>query len=179
MEKKLLAISMLVIVGSLSIAGCTINLNTPSSPTATPTPTPSGHNAVLEQTLTSRQAMYANEPKIPGYTANTTVVWNNDNSVTILHAQVNDTTKRTWLDNETLIAFPTTQDATNYVNGLDKSNYTLVDASYNKDKTYVTPVVLGHDPQTYQFWMYQEPTSPNELYEIFQWENVVQLLVLY
>lgn len=47
MEKKLLVISMLVIVGSLSIAGCTINLNTPSSP-ASPTPTPTPQTTIMQ-----------------------------------------------------------------------------------------------------------------------------------
>jgi hypothetical protein len=40
LEKKLLAITMLAIVGSLSIAGCTVNLPSTSSATPTPTSTP-------------------------------------------------------------------------------------------------------------------------------------------
>jgi hypothetical protein len=39
MEKKLLAITMLVMVGSLSVAGCTTSLFGTSSPTPTPAPT--------------------------------------------------------------------------------------------------------------------------------------------
>ena len=38
MEKKLLAIIMLVMVASLSVAGCTVSLFGTSSPTPTPTP---------------------------------------------------------------------------------------------------------------------------------------------
>jgi hypothetical protein len=56
MEKKLLAIIMLVIVASLSVAGCTVGLPSTSSPTPTPTPSAPNETVISNNTTFSSAA---------------------------------------------------------------------------------------------------------------------------
>jgi len=184
MEKKLLAIILLVIVASLSIAGCSTFPVSTSSPTPTPTltptiqttPTSSGHNAVLEQTVILTEN---NENMLIGWTQESwNVIWRGANRVTMLSTDYKNDTKSTWSDNETLIVFPTTQDATNYLNAFDKSNYSLVSTTYNRTLD-LYPIALGHDPQTYQEWSTSGAINgPYTLYEIRQYDNILQFLTI-
>jgi len=146
------------------------------TPSVQPTPTPeataiqSGHNAVLEQTVSTRQQ---EEYSLIGYTTGAwNVIWNNDNSVTILSTQIANGTNTQTQGNETLIAFPTTQDATNYLNALDLSKYSLVSGPLD-----LYPVA-DHVPQN-QHWDYSDNIStPNMLYEIHQYDNILQFITI-
>jgi hypothetical protein len=146
------------------------------TPSVQPTPTPeataiqSGHNAVLEQTVSTRQQ---EEYSLIGYTTGAwNVIWNNDNSVTILSTQIANGTNTQTQGNETLIAFPTTQDATNYLNALDLSKYSLVSGPLD-----LYPVA-DHVPQN-QHWDYSDNIStPNMLYEIQQYDNILQFITI-
>jgi hypothetical protein len=165
--------------GSTSTVQPTVTPSVQPTPTPEATATPSGHNAVLEQSVSLSEN---NKNNLIGWKLEAwNVIWNSDNSVTMLSTslkQEQNGTKSTWSDNETLIAFPTTQDATNYLNALDKTNYVLMSTAYNSAlDTY--PIALGHDPQTFQQWSTSAAaTGPHTLYEITQYDNILQFLTI-
>jgi hypothetical protein len=165
---------------------CSTNISSISSPsptstttpisTSTPSPsaTPSGHNPVLEQTVILSEN---NKNKLMGYTLESwNVIWHSDNSVTMLSTIITNGTNSTASDNETLIAFPTTQDATNYLNALDLNNYRLMSTTYNTSLPIaIYPIALGHDPQTFQEWSTPVPLN-GPYYMIGQYDNILQFL---
>jgi len=54
----------------------------------------------------------------------------------------------------TFIVFPTTQDATNYLNAMNKTAYSLASAIYPSGGTYTK--VTGHAPQVYKSYEWME-----------------------
>jgi predicted membrane-bound mannosyltransferase len=164
---------LLLVVTSLLVSGCTTNTTSPSpSPTPTPTPTstPSVHNAVLEKTVRERQ----NEWLVAtGYTVESRVVWHSNNSVTMFATQTRSEPEDALSGNETLIAFPTTLDATNYLNAFDKSKYSLESTTYNRTHD-LFPVVIDN-LQTYQQWHYLVSTTPFKEVHIKQYDNIIQI----
>lgn len=172
--KPITAIAVLVlIVASLLVSGCTVNLPGTSSPT----PTPSGHNQELEKLI--YEFKQAENTRVVGLNPRPTfnVIWHNDNSVTL----------ETYLpgianpDNDTWIAFPTTQDATNYLNSVNTSNYLKlnVDAqSYAFSSQYYN--ATGHYAQTFQSIFYLGPirAPSSESDSITQWDNILGFEVM-
>ncbi len=172
MIRKLLAIMVLVMVASLSVAGCTSNTNnTATSPSST-------HDALLEKLVNaSKQYVYGNA-------SNTVqawdVTWNNGTSVTILETvKINSNgTNVTASSNATVMSFPTTQDATNYLNSFDKTNYSLTSTNYTSDSgTHVYSNVTGHDPSVYKDYSYTEGSILSSLkeHEIIQLDNFIEM----
>jgi hypothetical protein len=77
--------------------------------------------------------------------------------------------------------FPTTQDDTNYPNGVDKSNYTLTSTDC-KDFVFASDYcnATGHYPQTFQDWSYLGTLKPplSGLAGITQWDNILQFDIM-
>jgi hypothetical protein len=172
MIKKLLAIMVLVMVASLSVAGCTSNTNnTATSPSST-------HDALLEKLVNAtKQYVYGNA-------SNTVqawdVTWNNGTSVTILETVKGNFsgTNLTASSNATVISFPTTQDATNYLNAFDKTNYSLTSTNYTSDSSsHAYFNITGHNPSVYMDYSYTEGSilSSMKLHEIIQTDNIIEL----
>jgi hypothetical protein len=150
----------------------------PSS--ATPTPTAivgvsSGHNAVLEKAVVERK----NEAySLLGYTiTGWNVTWRNDNTVAIFNSQTSNETQQTTTDNETLTAFPTVQDATNYMNTLDLSNYKQDTSTHNASVQSDFPVFFDHEPQIWHHFYYVINLGTSV--EVNQYDNVVQILKIW
>jgi len=122
MTKKVAAVIALVIVASLSVAGC-INIISPSlTPTPVPTPVPTTtHNPVLESVANARMS---GNPK--GFLHwDKHVTWNGGNIVTLLFLE-RDATNGSAIPlacNDTYMAFSSTQDASKYIDSIDKSQY--------------------------------------------------------
>jgi len=171
MIKKLLAIIVFMIVASLSIAGCTTTTN---NTTANTSPT---HDALLEKFVNAtKQATYGNA-------SNTVqawdVTWNNGTSVTILETvkQSSNGTNSTVSVNETLLSFSTTQDATNYLNAFDKTNYSLTSTNYSITGSGDYHNATGHYPSVYKEYSYIEGSIFTSVkgYELVQLDNIIQM----
>jgi hypothetical protein len=148
-------------------------------PTAapTPTPTPSGHNAVLEQTVSNQHDLVYYPD--PNYTTTAwNVIWNNDNSVTITSTLINNQNKSAVVSNETLLMFPTTQDATNYLNTLDLSKYTSENMNYIRPTPFIYAISNQPMSQTVQYWLYLESSNPLKSYEIYRYDNLIQFVAI-
>ena len=143
---------------------------------SSPTPTPSGHNQALEK-LVSAYKQSENARIVAGAGAaypTFTETWHNDNHVTV---EAFFPGNYSFTDNSTWVAFSTTQDATNYLNGLNKSNYRVLWTD-PKDDAYAEHWynATGHYAQTYHSWgslgALQPPLSGHAI--ITQWDNILK-----
>ena len=75
-------------------------------------------------------------------------------SAKLLFTYQNQSTNITWASDATWIVFPTTQDATNYLNAMNKTNYSLASTQYVTGGAYYN--VTGHDPQIYKRYAWNE-----------------------
>ena len=149
MVKKLLVILVLVMIASLLVCGCTTttNNNTATSP-------PTTHDALLEKLVNAtKEEVYGNA----SYTVQSwDVTWNNGTSVTILGTVEETSTGITAAANSTFMSFPTTQDATNFLNVFNKTNYSLTSTDYASDTSNIYYNATGHAPSVYKEYTYTE-----------------------
>lgn len=158
MIKKMLAIIVIITVASLSVAGCTTN-NTNQTPSAA-----TQHDAFLENYLAAyKNVTYAiNSTHITAWELD----WINSTSARVQHTALNKSTNATWAWDETAMVFPTTQDATNYVNAMNLTAYSLASTEYSSG-AYQN--VTGHPPQIYKLYQYNEIKA----HYISQLDNIV------
>jgi hypothetical protein len=70
--------------------------------------------------------------------------------------------------------FPTTQDATNYLNAMNKTEYSLASTQYGDSPGGLAYLnVTGHAPQIFK--AYQQNVAYSEAKEILQADNIVYL----
>ena len=164
-------IVLLLVVASLSVAGCTNNTtNTATSPSA------QAHDATLEKYVNvTKQAEYGNKTKeILAWL----VTWNNDSSVTILETVKNRTDNSSVSGNTTLINFQSNQDATNYLNAFDKSNYSLISTSFKTSDAPTLKNVTGHVPSVYAEYIKIEGSIFDLTYKatlLMQYDNIIAI----
>jgi hypothetical protein len=162
---------LLLIVTSLSITGCTNN----TTNTAT-SPSPQAHDATLERYVNvTKQAEYNNKTKeILAWL----VTWNNDSSVTILETVKNRTDNSSVSGNTTLINFQSNQDATNYLNAFDKSDYSLISTSFKTSDAPTLRNVTGHEPSVYAEYLKTEGSIFDLTYKatvLMQYDNIIAI----
>ena len=178
MIRKLLAVIVLVMVASLSIAGCTSS--TSSNQTSSGA---TQHNAVPESVVSSWKAT--------AYSGNTTgenktglnawqVTWLNDSSVNVQESltAANANISINISSNDTLTAFPTTDAATAYLKSLNLSQYRLVRTDYrNQNDSLVLGTLInatGHRPSTYVRYAAQQFDLSHGV-SITQFDNYVDV----
>ena len=177
MIKKLVAIVVLVMVASLSIAGCTNSTNNPAT-----SPAPQAHDPTLEKLID------AYKQEINGNQSTTIsawdVTWNNATSANILFTFKTSTNSSFGLTatasvNDTVRSFPTTQDATSFLTAFDKANYSLRSTDYTSDPTsnaYYN--ATGHYPSVYIAYSYTEKGilgASEKVYTLTQYDNVINV----
>ncbi len=172
MEKKLLAIIAIIIVASLSVSCCTTTSNTTNN--TNQTTSAAAHNATLEKYLSAYKNTYASDTNYSLQAWQLT--WINSTSVNLLETELNKTTNVTEAWVETIMLFPTSQDATNYVNATNMTNYSLASTTYSAG-AYQN--VTGHAPQIYRDYVWNEGNPSNiseyRFHEITQLDNLVWL----
>ena len=176
MIKKLLAIIVLVMVASLSIAGCTTSTNnTNQTPSATSSAAPTAvtqHDAFLEKYITAYKAAQYLDPG--QHVQAWQLDWINSTSARIQFTVLNHSKNMTVNSDGTIMVFPTTQDATNYVNSMNLTAYSLASTEYTGG-AYVT--ATGHAPQVYREYEYSEGSILNisqyVAHGITQGDNIV------
>jgi hypothetical protein len=174
MIAKLAAVIALVMAAALA-AGC-INIISPTPTPAVPTPIPtSTHNPVLESAAS--EWMSANGTGLGMVYYAKQEMWSGGNIVTVSYIEKDATSVNATpeAENHTFMAFATTQDATKYIDSIDKSHYIWdADTPYNRTLTTVLSLPEGI-PSVYQRWFYTEsaPTLKGET--ISQYDNFVEL----
>jgi hypothetical protein len=170
-----------LVVASLFVAGCTTS--TTSNTNQSPTPSTATHDAFLEKFLAAfKDSWYANE----NYTTPAwEVTWINSTSARLNFTFKDDTTATNQTGNMVFIftTFPTTQDATNYVNALNKTaNYNIVytdcgNTSGSSGAPGAFMNATGHAPQICKYYQRSEGTSSSSLdyrlYLLYQYDNLV------
>jgi hypothetical protein len=155
MIKKLLAIIVLVMVASLSVAGCTTTNNTTQTSSATPSAA-TQHDAFLEKYLTVyKAAQYSDTGQ---HVQAWELDWINSTSARAQFTVFNISENMTVNSDGTMMVFPTTQDATNYVNAMNLTAYSLASTEYTGA---VFQNATGHAPQVYREYEYTEGSLLN------------------
>ena len=168
MTRKLLAVMALLMVASLSVCGCTTSTtNTATSPLP-------AHDALLAKLVNAtRQEADANT----SYKVETwNVMWNNGTSVTILATLEATSTGTPVAANSTFVSFPTTQDATNYLNAFNKTSYSLTSTDQS-DASLIYYNSTGHPPSVYREYTYTEGSilgGSVGVHELIQYDNIIQ-----
>ena len=177
MIKKLLAITVLVMVASLSIAGCTNSTNNPAT-----SPTPQAHDPTLEKLIDAyKQEIYGNQSAA---VKTWNVTWNNETSANILFTFNTATNSSFGLTatvsvNDTVRSFPTTQDATSFLTAFDKANYSVRSTDYTSDPTSnAYHNATGHYPSVYNAYSYTERGilgASENVYAVTQYDNIINV----
>jgi hypothetical protein len=153
---------LLLLVASLSVTGCISNTTnqTPSPSVTLSTVKTSGathRDAFLEKYLTqyTNIALSNSSYSIKSWE----ITWINNTSVRLKWTGLDKSTNQTARWDETLIVFPTSKDATNYLNAMNKTAYSLASEeliiqAYRK--------AAGHTPKIDKFIVYSEG-SPSEV----------------
>jgi hypothetical protein len=144
MKSKLPAIISVIflVVASLLVAGCTTSTTnttdqTPSA-SATPSTSTATHDAFLEKYIVEDKNTTSNTF---GNITSWKVTWINSTSARVEWVVVNKTGNETatMTINDTYTLFPTTQDATQYLDAMNKTGYTITSGSGNYSQgTYKT-----------------------------------------
>ena len=113
------------------------------------------------------------------------VTWNNGTNVTILDTRTYNVTignatigSTSVASNETMLSFPTTQDATNFLNAFDKSSHGLEnDTNYANGPMGLYLNVTGHAPSVYKYYYNGDGISPNNWssWSLTQMDNIIQI----
>ncbi len=156
MIRKLLAIIVLVMVASLSVAGCTTTNNTTQTSSAAPKAA-TQHDAFLEKYLTTYQNLRYSNSSLDFKAWELT--WINSTSARLQETVLAKTTNRTVSYDETFILFPTTLDATNYLNAMNTTAYSLASTEYTGGGAYQG--ATGHAPQIYKQYVWNEGNPSN------------------
>jgi hypothetical protein len=163
---------LLLVVASFLVSGCTSNT---TNQTTSTTPNAATHDAFLESYLAGDKNMsYADK----NYTQKAwEVTWINSTSARLEQTYQNKSTNKTTNEVGTYIIFPTTQAATNYLNSLNKTAYSLANTLNSSATGYKT--ITGHFPQTYKYYEWNEGNPFNiseyKQHYIVQFDNLIKL----
>jgi len=162
-------IVLFLVVASLSLAGC---INTTNKNNQTPTAA-TQHDAFLEKFLTAvHYTLYLNSSlSMKAWQ----LTWINSTSARLQSTATDKTTNLTWARDGTYVIFPTTQDATNYLNAMNLTAYSLASTRYGSEGPYID--VAGHPPQIFISYTSYEGNPSNiseyKYYQIAQSDNIV------
>jgi hypothetical protein len=165
---------LLLVVASLLVSGCTTQTdNTATNQTPITTTSTATHDAFLEKYLAAyKNTSYANKnTSIKAWE----VTWINSTSARLEWTVFGNSTNGTYNYQETYLVFPTTQDATNYLNATKKTAYSLVNTIYPSGGAYRN--LTGNAPQIYKLYQWNEgnPINISEYmyHQISQLDNIV------
>jgi hypothetical protein len=172
--KTITAIIVLsLVIASLLVAGCTNSTTnqTPSASTAT-------HDAFLDKFLTAyKDTQYSNKSReVHAWE----IDWINSTSARLQYTILTKPTNYTNITEAydvTFTVFPTTQDATNSVNAMNTTLYSLASTVYTDSPGGLAyQNVTGHAPQIFKF--YEWNVGSYESKEIQLIDNIVYVYTL-
>jgi len=165
---------LLLVVASLSAAGCTTSTTSNTNQTSSATSSAATHDAFLEKFLTTYKTLeYANSSE--KYTA-WELEWINSTSA---HLQTSEIIKNTTFgDDYTYMVFATSQDATNYINTMNKTAYSIDTTNYRDSPNAVAyQNATGQAPHTFKRYVWNEGNQLNiseyKNHQLLQIDNIV------
>jgi ABC-type uncharacterized transport system auxiliary subunit len=168
---------LLLVVASLLVAGCTTNTANTTNQSPSTTPSTATHDAFLENFLAKveNNTHSSKDMVLKAWE----LTWINSTSARVQYAGLNKSINRTISVDATYTVFPTTQDASNYLNAMNKTEYSLASTIPTND---VYQNATGHAPQIYKNYEWGEGNTLNlaqaKLHEISQEDNLVIVLTL-
>jgi hypothetical protein len=168
-KRRNIALLLCVLLGVVVVGGV-IMLSVNWSPYVAPSWS-SSQNATLEKIVAERHSSMTNSS---GYeTTGWSVKWQGNDEVTMSYAvtATKECAGQTWSYKETLMLFPTTQDATTHLTSVDKSGYNLTTPSRDDNTTYSNI----QNPSTFHFWLHTQLNSydNSDFSEIHQYDNLL------
>ena len=166
-----------LVVASLLVSGCTTSTTNQTLGANVTLGTTTQHvNSTSAGFLEKNIATYKNESSDGNWSVTAwEVTWINSTSARIQEAFLNNSSGVTESWEETVTVFPTSQDATNFVNATNKTAYSLASTEYGSEGAYLT--VTGHAPQICKEYAWNEGNplniSDHKLHQISQRDNVV------
>jgi hypothetical protein len=176
--KPITAIAVLLLmVVSLLVAGCTTSTTSTNNQTPSASATQSvGRGTLLESYLSELKKGLEADKNIIVKAWDLT--WINNNSAVLQLATVNKSTNITYVSDQTFIQFPTIQDATNYLNSMNKTEYSLASTQFPSGGAYQK--ATGHAPQVYKQYVWNEGNPSNiseyKYHEITQSDNIIRII---
>ena len=168
-------IVLLLVVVSLLVAGCTTSTTSNTNQTPSATPSTETHNATLEKYLAAFKEKDSSNKNLSITTWE--VEWINSTSARVTavlnstNVTYNSTTPVSW--NDTFIVFPTSQDATNYLSAMNKTEFG--DPTSSVFWSQINQNVTGHAPEINK--MYTKPVSVSKTISkniyILQLDNLI------
>jgi hypothetical protein len=161
------------VVASLLVSGCTTSTTNQTPSTNATSSTAAAHDAFLEKSLATYKNLSYSDSNWSVRAWELT--WINSTSALLQDTWLNKTTNVTEAWDETFIVFPTIQEATNYLNAMNMTAYSLASTEYTSGGVYQN--VTGHAPQIYKEYVWNEGNpldiSAHKLHEIVQTDNIV------
>ncbi|MFZ0924952.1 MAG: hypothetical protein WCE82_10440 [Halobacteriota archaeon] len=162
----------LIVVGAVLVAGCTSPLanNTSPTPSTATSQTSEQLDAFLTQYVSSLYGEFKNNTTVLSWD----VKWRNNTTVNVV-VRYNLTATTSVTDNQTITRFQTIDDATNYVQSLNKSGYVLT-TNVTSLQARAYQLIAGQPTvhQEYTKIAIQNPTYSN----IIQIDRIVTLETL-
>ena len=168
---------LLLVVAALLVAGCTTSTTntTNQTPRASATPSTSTHDAFLEKMLAEAETNThsSKDMELKAWE----LTWINDTSARVQYTALNKSINTTYAADVTYIVFPTSQDATQYLNAMNKTEYSLASSIYPSVGAYKN--ATGHAPKIYKQYEWSEGSildlSQYKLHQITQADNIIQI----
>jgi len=162
---------LLLVVASLLVSGCTSG--TTSNTNQTPSASTATHDAFLEKYLAAyKNTSYSDKDRSVRAWE---LTWINSTSARLEWAFLNKTVNTTGNYVQTLMVFPTTRDATNYLNAMNKTAYSLASTQYPSEGTFRN--ATGHAPTVYKEYVWNEGNPFNlsdfKYHDISQLDNII------
>ncbi len=166
-----------LVVASLSVAGCTTSTTSTTNQTSSAsTASSTATHAFLEQYLAAyKTSRYANNSteSVKAWE----LTWINSTSARVGRTTLNKTTNNTWSYVDIISVFPTSDAATDYLNAMNKTAYSLTSTEYPNVGTGAYWNVTGHAPQIYKQYEWNEGAPSNisayTYHELLQLDNIV------
>jgi hypothetical protein len=162
---------LLLVVASLLVSGC--SSSNPSTTNQTPTSSTATHDTLLENFLVVVKNRTYEEKNwsVKAFE----VTWINSTSARLEESIFNKTANATINHVVTYMVFPTTQDATNYLNATNKTAYSLSSTQYTSGGVYQN--ATGHAPTVYKEYVWNEGNefvmSQYTYHAISQSDNII------
>jgi len=152
------------VVASLLVAGCTTS-NTSQTPATTATTTSITNETFFEKFLAAyKDTQYSNSSR-------QIKAWDlemiNNTSARLQNTFLVKSSNRTFAHNITFTVFPTIQNATNYLNSIDKTKYSLASTQYlDSPSGLAYQNITGHAPQIFKSYLLKDYSEDKQIHQI-------------
>ncbi|MGZ4892077.1 MAG: hypothetical protein ACXV2B_07465 [Halobacteriota archaeon] len=142
----LMMLIVLALSGSVLVAGCTApNTNTTTSPSPSPSPAAEQHDPLLENYVNSLHVALGEGTTLSSWQVN----WENNSAVNVQVQKEDAVLNRNLTENQTIVRFSSIDEATRYVDNLDKTGY-VVTSNVTSVETRIYQGITGTAPTVYR-----------------------------